>query len=80
MFSDTVIYEAAHVIYANHFANAAEERGVTFPGGQNLCNYVPPLTPTEHDPIIRPVLAKINKGLGAELGKIFMAGGIKTEE
>ena len=80
MFSDTVIYKAAHVAYCSAFASEAEEREVSFPGGQNLCNYVPPLTPAEHDPIIRPLLAKIDTGLGAPLDKIFTAGGIVSEE
>ena len=38
------------------------------------------MTPAEHDPIIRPLLAKIDKALGAPLDKIFVAGGIVTEE
>ena len=80
MFSDAVVYSAAHVIYANCFASEGEERGVSFPGGQNLYNYVPALTPAEHDPIIKPVLAKINKELGTTLFDIFVAGGIETEE
>ena len=80
MFSDTVVYEAAHVIYANQFADALERRGGHFPGGQNLCNYVPALTPAEHDPIIRLAMAKIDNALGKPLADIFTAGGIVEEE
>ena len=80
MFSDTVLYEAAHIIYANEFAGALERRGGHFPGGQNLCNYVPALTPAEHDPIIRPAITKIDKALGKPLADIFAAGGIVGEE
>ncbi len=80
MFSDTVIYKAAHVAYCSVFASEADEREVNFPGGENLCNYVPPLTPAEHDPIIRPLLAKIDKALGKPLADIFTAGGIVSEE
>ena len=79
MFSDTVLYEAAHVIYANQFADALERRGGHFPGGQNLCNYVPALTPAEHDPIIRPAMAKIDKALGTPLADVFTRGGIVDE-
>ena len=80
MFSDAVIYGAAHVAYCSAFASEADERDVAFPGGENLCKYVSPLTPAEHDPIIRPLLAKIDKALGAPLDKIFAAGGIVSEE
>lgn len=80
MFSDAVIYGAAHVAYCSAFASEADERDVAFPGGENLCKYVSPLTPAEHDPIIRPLLAKIDETLGAPLGKIFAAGGIVAEE
>ena len=38
------------------------------------------MTPAEHDPIIRPLLAKIDEALGAPLDKIFAAGGIVSEE
>ena len=80
MFSDAVVYGAAHIAYCSVFASEADERDVAFPGGENLCNYVPPLTPAEHDPIIRPLLAKIDKSLGVPLGKVFVAGGIVSEE
>jgi hypothetical protein len=80
MFSDTVVYKAAHVAYCSVFASEADERDVAFPGGENLCNYVPPLSPTEHDPIIWPLLAKIDKSLGVPLDRIFAVGGIVSEE
>ena len=80
MFSDTVIYGAAHVIYSSEFADALERRSGSFPGGQNLCSYVPALTPAEHDPIIRPALAKIDKALGKPIADVFTAGGIVGEE
>lgn len=80
MFSDTVIYGAAHVAYCSAFASEADERDIAFPGGENLCNYVPLLTPAEHYPIIMPLLAKIDKTLGAPLDKVFAAGGIVAED
>ena len=79
MFSDTVVYRAAHVAYCSVFASEADERDVAFPGGENLCVYVPPLAPAEHDSIIRPLLAKIDAALGTPLDKIFAAGGIVSE-
>jgi len=80
MFSDAVVYQAAHIAYCSVFASEADERDVAFPGGENLCNYVPPLPPAEHDPIIRPLLAKIDQGLGTPLDRIFLAGGIVSEK
>jgi hypothetical protein len=79
MFTDAVIYGAAHVIYSGQFADALERRGGQFPGGQNVCNYVPALTPAEHDPIIRPILDKIDKAMGIALVNVFVAGGIIGE-
>jgi hypothetical protein len=80
MFSDNVIYRAAHVIYSSEFADALESRGGHFPGGSEICDLVPTLTPAEHDPIIRPLLDKIDKALGISLMNIFVAGGIVGEE
>jgi hypothetical protein len=80
MFSDTVIYGAAHVIYSSEFADAWERRGGSIGGGADVCTVVDPLTPAEHEPIIRPLLAKIDKELGAPLADIFTAGGIVGEE
>jgi len=79
MFSDTVIYRAAHVIYSSEFADALERRGGGIGGGVDVCTVVDPLTPAEHEPIIRPLLAKIDKALGAPLADIFTAGGIVTQ-
>lgn len=80
MFSDAVIYRAAHVAYCSVFASEADERDVAFPGGENLCVYVPPLPPAEHHSIIRPLLAKIDATLGTPLDKIFTTGGIVSED
>jgi hypothetical protein len=80
MFTDAVVYGAAHIIYSSEFADALEQRGGHFPGGQNLCTYVVPLTPAEHNPIIRPLLAKIDKALGKPVADIFAAGGIVGAE
>ncbi len=80
MFSDAVIYRAAHVAYCSVFADEAEEREANFPGGQDVCGCIPPLAPAEHDPIIRPLLAKIGTALGTPLDKVFIAGGILSEE
>jgi hypothetical protein len=80
MFSDQVIYRAAHVVYASEFADQVERRGGEFPPQSQLCAMVPTLTPAEHDPIIRPLLAKIDKALGVPLADIFAAGGIDGEE
>jgi len=80
MFSDTVVYGAAHVIYSSEFADALENRGGNFGGGVDICTVVDPLTPAEHDPIIRPLLAKIDKALGVPLADVFTAGGIVRED
>jgi hypothetical protein len=80
MFPNTVVYKAAHVAYCSVFASETDERDVAFPGGENLCNYVPPLSSAEHDPIIRPLLAKIDKSLGVPIDRVFTAGGIVSEE
>lgn len=80
VFSDTVIYNAAHVIYSSEFADALERRGGSFGGGVDVCTVVDPLTPAEHDPIVRPLLAKIDRALGVPLADIFTAGGIVDED
>jgi len=79
MFSDSVLYGAAHVIYSSEFADALERRGGSFGAGMNVCAVIAPLTPAEHDPIIRPILAKIDEALGAPLTDVFTAGGIVDE-
>ncbi len=78
MFSDQVIYKAAHVIYASEFADALENRGGNFQG--DIISQVEPLTPAEHEPIIRPLLAKIDAALRIPLESIFKSGGIDGEE
>jgi hypothetical protein len=78
-FSDEILYKAAHVIYSSEFADCLERRGGNFRGGENICDSVPDLTPAEHDPIIRPILAKIESKLGKPLADIFAAGGITGE-
>ncbi len=79
-FSDAIIYRAAHVIYSSEFADALEHRGGNFPGGSEITGIVPAVTPAEHEPIIRPILAKIDKAIGAPLFDVFVAGGIIGEE
>ena len=79
MFSDSVLYGAAHVIYASELADALERRGGSFGAGVNVCAAIDPLTPAEHDPIIRPILAKIDKAIGTPLADVFTAGGIVDE-
>ncbi len=78
MFSDQVIYRAAHVIYSSEFADALEHRGGSFSG--EITSQVDELTPAEHDEIIRPLLEKIDAKLGAPLEGIFKAGGIVDED
>ncbi len=75
--NDDIIYQAAHVIYSSEFADALEERGDCFHG--EITSQVEPLTPAEHDPIIRPLLAKIEKSIGAKLADVFDAGGIEDQ-
>lgn len=79
-FSDAVVYRAAHVIYASEFADALEHRGGNFHAGTEITGVVPALTPAEHEPIIRPLLANIDKAIGASLYDVFVAGGIVGEE
>ena len=41
MFSDTVLYEAAHVIYANQFADALDAGADTSPAGKTFATTFP---------------------------------------
>ncbi len=80
MFSNEVIYKAAHVVYSSEFADALERRGGNFGAGVEITGVVPALTPAEHEPIIRSILESIDKAIGAPLYEVFVAGGIVSEE
>lgn len=79
MFSDNVLYEAGHCLYALEFADEFERRGGSF-GAVELTTAVDRLSPAEHGPLIRPLIDKIDKALGVTVESIFLAGGIPEEK
>jgi hypothetical protein len=79
MFADNVLFEAGHCLYALEFADELERRGSSL-GAVELTTAIEPLSPAEHGPVIRPLVATIDESLGASVESIFRAGGIPEDK